>query len=124
MQVQIAALEILPLIPPHKLCNILPEGRLASTLTRQLGTSVSEVRAAAIAATGRWLADTGCSEALATSPDSPANGRKWVGMIADALLSPSQQVASAAFDAVRYPASMHAVALHCLACQEPVLLPP
>lgn len=102
LQVQIAALEILPLIPPHKLRSLLsPDGRLSGTLTRQLATSSKEVRAAAFSAAGRWLSDASSTSVLAAIPDAATLPRKWVQSITGGLVDPGQAAAAAAFDAAR-----------------------
>ena len=103
VQVQCSALEILPLIPAHKLRSLLaPDGRLVGTLTRQMGAALKEVRAAALSAAGRWLADTGRSAVLAANSGILVHAQKWAELIVDALTDPAPAVSAAAFDAARY----------------------
>lgn len=100
MQVQIAALEILYLIPPHKLVSLVSaEGNFTDFLSRQMATSVKEVSAAAMVSVGRWLSETSATDALAACRDIGTTAKSWAGSIADATLDPSQTLAAAAFDA-------------------------
>ena len=103
LQIQMVALEILPLIPAHKLANLMtPEGDFSSTITRQMSTSLKEVSAVAVASVGRWLSDPVVTDILALSQNIRTTARTWGGIIANATLDPSQVLAAAAFDAVRY----------------------
>lgn len=102
LQVQIAALEVLPLIPPHKLANLMtPEASFPGLVTRQMSTSVKEVSATAVAAVGRWLSDTLATDVLANVPRISSTAKNWAAIIAEATLDSSQALAAAAFDAAR-----------------------
>lgn len=102
LQVQIAALEILPCIPPHKLRSLMAsDTSFPATLTRQMATSVKDVAAAAIAALGACLSDPLTSDQLATTKGIAATARAWAGLVAEALLDPSQLLAAAACSAAR-----------------------
>ena len=102
LQVQIAALEILPCIPPHKLGGLMAsDAPFPATLGRQLATSVKEVAAVAIEALGACLADPSASDQLATTKGMAATARVWAGAVADALLDSSQLLAAAACSAAR-----------------------
>ena len=102
LQVQISALEILPLIPSHKLATLVtPDGSFSSLLTRQMSTSLKEVSAAAVASVGRWLSDTVATDSLASSPKIGGTATTWAAIIAEATLDASQALAAAAFDAAK-----------------------
>lgn len=102
LQVQIAALEVLPLIPPHKLSGLMTaDGSFSSLLTRQMSTSLKEVSAAALSAVGRWLSNPVVTDTLAASPNIAATAKTWASVIAEATLDVSQALAAAAFDAAR-----------------------
>jgi hypothetical protein len=103
LQVQVAALEILPCIPPHKLRSLMaPGSAFPATLTRQMSTSVKDVSAAAISALGACLSDPLTSDQLAVIQNIAATAKSWAAIIAEALLDPSQLLAASACSAARY----------------------
>lgn len=97
-----AALEILPLIPPHKLEGLMaPEASFSGSVTRQMSTSVKEVSATAVASVGRWLSNPVSTDVLARVTNIASTAKSWATVIAEATLDPSQALTAAAFDAAR-----------------------
>jgi hypothetical protein len=79
-----------------------PDASFPATLTRQMATSVKDVAAAAIAALGSCLSDPLTSDQLATTKGIAATAKAWAGVVAEALLDPSQLLAASACSAARF----------------------
>jgi len=100
-QVAAAALGALGAAPPRQLAAMLADGALGARLSACLGSGAPEVRAAATAAAGAWLADRGALAALAGGAAAAAErALDWAGALGDALLDPAPAPAAAAWAAL------------------------
>jgi len=80
---------------------MLADGALGARLSACLGSGAPEVRAAATAAAGAWLADRGALAALAGGAAAAAErALDWAGALGDALLDPAPAPAAAAWAAL------------------------
>ena len=96
MQVQCAALEIIPLVPTHKLAALFSKGSLHPKLTPALRSPLREVRAAALNSLGSLAGRPGALSALGETSERADSVREWIGSLGDALLDGSHAVASTA----------------------------
>ncbi|KAK9811481.1 hypothetical protein WJX72_004659 [[Myrmecia] bisecta] len=99
-EVQCAALELLPCVPPHKLATLLTEGELSGKLTPCFLNSFKEVRSAATDAVSQCLHKSAVLAVLAGSASLVSAALEWVDCIANGLLDPAHSVAAAAHAAV------------------------
>ena len=95
-QVQCAALEVIPLVPPFKLAGLLSVGTLHPKINPAIRSPLREIRAAAIYALGGLACRQGALNALGSSPQYAECVLEWIGGLGDALLDTSHAVASAA----------------------------